>query len=279
MKFPDITIVPLSQCLAHEGVVPRWVDEIATNLLDEGVMKNPIVVTKTKRRGKRVVIDGMHRFAALQQLDIPTALVYEIDYDDPAIQLAGWDALTFRPFRAKAFLTQLFGKDRGYTVERTASAEAAQAAVRTREAVLAAGDRHGTFSLLCPRKPATVEACTSKARLADDVLDAQGFRPVYVADSLSIADFHQTRATGILFRTHYTKEEIIERTLAGKLFPRKSTRHLIPRRPLRVDIGIPVLRAKISLDAKNALLAERLRWCYEADRVRYYPESVFIFAD
>jgi hypothetical protein len=54
---------------------------------------------------------------------------------------------------------------------------------------------------------------------------------------------------------------------------------MIPGRPLRIDVTIAMLRAKISLAAQNRLLKEHLRWCYESDRIRYYPERVFIFAD
>ncbi len=277
--FPDIKIVSLRQCIAHEGVVKRWVDEIATNLQDAGVMKNPIIVTRPDRRGRRIVIDGMHRFAALRALEIADVLVYEIDYESDEIQLSGWDAMILRSFDAKKFLHKHFTNTRGITMTTTRKAETAAAAVNTRAALAAVGDRRGPFHLITRGHTATVDECVQCSVQIDTALDAARLRPVYVADALSLEDFKRTDAHGIVMRPHYSKTEIQSRTLAGKLFPRKSTRHLIPHRPLRVDVGIALLRAQLPLAAKNKVLREHLRWCYEADRIRYYPESVFVFSD
>lgn len=276
--FKQIKIVPMRHCITHEGVVNRWVEHIAHNLLDEGVMKNPIIVTRVGRtHNKWIVIDGMHRFAALRQLEIPHIAVYEIDYQHADSALGGWDALVFRPFHAQTFLRKEF--KHGYRIEKVGSAKEAKAAVDTRAALIAATDRRGPFYLLTKGHHATVDQCARTSQKVDMALDAQGYRPLYVPDTLSINDYKKTDASGLVMRTRYTKAEVLERTLEGKLFPRKSTRHMIHGRPLRVDITIAMLRAKISLAAKNRLLKEHLRWCYEADRIRYYPEPVFIFAD
>lgn len=278
MLFPRIKIVPLKTCVAHEGVVPRWVDHIATSIRDEGIVKNPLIVTKA--RGRHIVIDGMHRFAALKQLEIADVVVYEIDYDDPEIHLAGWDALILRPFKARAFLEKIAASlGARHRIAAIADIAAAQQAVDARRALIAATDRTKRCYVLLTDTHITGDALVKASETADRRLDADGYKPVYVADALAAQDFRRTKAHGLLIRPHYTKAEIIQRTLARKLFPRKSTRHMIPGRPLRVDVGLALLRTKISLAAKNRLLSEHLRWCYEADRVRYYPESVFIFAD
>lgn len=300
--FPRLKIVRMVDCLAHEGVVPRWVEKIAANLLSEGVMKNPIIVTRpiprdvrrtqdaarrvayarrrTQNAGRYIVIDGMHRFAAFQRLEVPDIVAYEIDYDDAAITLEGWDALVLRPFTALPFLrraaTTLGG---GYRVQRVPDLAAAQALLDARRAVIAATDRGGRWHVIARRGPITVEALVRASEVIDRTLDAADYRPVYVADALAHTDFHATRAHGLIVRPHYTKAEILQRTLGRRIFPRKSTRHLIPDRPLRVDVGLALLRARLGLAVKNRLLEEHLRWCYESDRVRYYPESVFIFAD
>ncbi|MBI2345740.1 MAG: hypothetical protein HYV03_02400 [Deltaproteobacteria bacterium] len=299
--FPRITIAHLADCIAHEGVVPQWVERIAANIQEQGVLKNPIIVARpdgnqphsggeggTRRalpgggatRVPVIVVDGMHRFAALRRLEIPDVVVYEIDYAAPTVLLEGWDALVFKPFSALPFLRRLAGAiGKGIQPTVAASIEAAQQAIDRRRALLAATDRRGRCHLLVSRASPTVEQLVRASELADRALDAADLRPVYVPDSLSAGDFDTTKATGLVIRPHYTKAEIIKRTLARKLFPRKSTRHLIPGRPLRVDLPLTLLRARIGLAAKNRLLDEHLRWCYASDRIRYYPESVFIFAD
>lgn len=273
-----ISIVPLTRCVAHEGVVTRWVDKLAANLLDEGVMKNPIIVTAPRRGGRRIVIDGMHRFAALRQLGIPHVVVFEVDYESPTIQLAGWAALTLRSLAVRALLSELYVRQ-GYRLRTAPSILAAQRAVDVRRAVLAAFDGHRVVLVQPVARRAPVEECVTVSQQLDTALDVGDYHPLYVADSHALGDFRQTGAQSLFIRPHYTKREILTRTLAGKIFPRKSTRHVIPDRPLRVDVDLPILRAKISLAAKNKLLQERLHWCYEADRVRYYPEPVLVFSD
>lgn len=304
--FPHIKIVRLKDCVAHEGVVARWVEQIATNIRDQGVMKSPIIVTKpvsrasyvahrkkgvhdgrrtqgagrqTQDTGCHIVIDGMHRFAAFQRLEIPDIVAYEIDYEDPTILLEGWDALVFRPFAPRSFLQRLFPTPKGFDVHMVPSIATAQTMLDQRGALIAAVDQQHRCWIVTTRRRPSVDALVRASEDVDRGIDAAGLRPVYVADSLALGDFRKTRATGLIIRPHYTKQEIIARTLGRRLFPRKSTRHLIPGRPLRLDVPLTLLQTTISLRGKNQFLDAHLRWCYAADRMRYYPESVFIFAD
>lgn len=163
--YTRIKIIPVSQCLIHEGIIEKLVDQIASNFKNDGVMKNPIIVTL--HQGRTIVLDGMHRFAAIEQLGIPDILVFEVDY---------------------------FSKE-------------------------------------------------------------------------------------VVLEPPHRKEDILERTLNGKIFPPKSTTHLISGRPLRVDLPLSVLNGPNNLETKNRLLQGHLKWCHENNRVRFYPESVTIFAD
>lgn len=52
-----------------------------------------------------------------------------------------------------------------------------------------------------------------------------------------------------------------------------------PGPPPRVDLDLSLLRAEIDIEIKNRLLDEHLKWCFESDRVRFYPESMYVFAD
>ncbi|MDO8493973.1 MAG: ParB N-terminal domain-containing protein [Deltaproteobacteria bacterium] len=160
-----IQIVPTQHCLPHEQVTPERVDQIVATIQKEKVLKNPVIVAPYKER--YVVLDGTHRFAAVQALQLPTILVYVVDYFSEDVQL------------------------------------------------------------LPP---------------------------------------HQ-------------KETVLERAVQGKLFPPKSTRHLIAKRPLRVDIDLSLLESPKDLKEKNRFLQEHLKDCYEKGSVRFYAESVLIFSD
>lgn len=283
--YPRIQIVPMASCIAHEGVVAKWVDQIAHSIMDHGLMKNPIIVAQapeTANGSKWVVIDGMHRFAACQKLELRDILVCDIDYFSDKIKVEGWDAFTFKPMKVKDLLPELFPKSKGYTITRAKDGDKLHDMVAHRKILLAACDKGEEYWVV--QKPdlkgaVLLEELIHVTEAFDLAIDHKRLKPLYVANSISLSDFANSNAKSMAIRPHFTKTEIVERTLANKLFPRKSTRHIIPDRPLRIDLNLSVLRTEIDLKAKNRLLDDHLRWCFEADRVRYYPESVYIFSD
>jgi len=278
--YPRMKIVPIDKCLAHEGIVKKWVDRIAFNILDHGIFKNPIIVAKEKDH--YVVIDGMHRFAAFKKLELRDILVCEVDYLSDKIVLESWDAFTFKPLGALTFLEDLFSDNKDYVINECADLNTARAELLERKHLLIAGDKDGKFYTL-DKKDGDIEHLLDElihvTEIADAEIDARNLRVLYVANSLSDEQFENSDAASMILRPQFRKEEVIERTLNRQLFPRKSTRHLIPERPLRVDLDLSLMRANIDLDIKNRLLDEHLKWCFESDRVRFYPESVYVFAD
>lgn len=278
--YPRIKIVPMEKCLAHEGIVQKWVDRIAFNILDHGVVKNPIIVSEHNKH--YIVIDGMHRFAAFNKMELPNVLVCETDYYSDKIILEGWDAFTFRPLDAKSLLTELFPIGEGYVIEECNDISEARLQILERKHLLVAGDKSGKFYTLDKPKiddEHLLDELIHVTQRVDAEIDARDLRVLYVENSLSDEKFENSDAESMIIRPQFRKEEVIVRTLNRQLFPRKSTRHIIPDRPLRVDLDLSLLRANIDLEIKNRLLDEHLKWCFESDRVRFYPESVYVFAD
>ncbi len=290
--FRRIRIVPISSILLHEGVVEDWTQKLSTTIDHDGIVKNPIIVTRLGgRRGagargaRYVALDGMHRISALKALGCRDILVYEVDYFNPSIVLHGWDALLLDPFPVREVL--------GGCVERAGGELLCHRAHARGSFAMVAGNvgRHqACLGLLC-REGEVYEARLAQGppdldtliRLLQDFegeLDRRRVRVVYVADEQSLATFEEHPGAGYLLkRPYFTKEEVVRRSVEGKVLPRKSTRHLFPMRPLRVDIDFILLREEIDLRIKNRLLQARLDWLLEHNMVRYYPESVLVLSD
>lgn len=277
---PRLKIIPINKCLAHEGIVKKWVDRIAYNILDHGIVKNPIIVSE--HEGMYVVIDGMHRFNAFKKLELRDILVCEVDYYSDEIVLEGWDAFTFKELNAMKLLNELFPKSEGYVTKECHDVEEARKELLARKHILIAGDKDGKFYTLnkpINSKEHLLDELIRDTEKIDEEIDARNLKVLYVANSVSSEQFKMSDAKAIIIRPQFREEEVIERTLQKKLFPRKSTRHIIPNRPLRIDLDLSLLRADIDIKIKNRLLDEHLKWCFERDRVRFYPESVYVFAD
>lgn len=278
-----IKIIPISKCLVHEGIVEDWAGQIATSIRNDGFMKNPVIVAK--HDGYYVVLDGMHRFRAIKKLGINDILAYEVDYFSKEVILEGWDIFSFTKIGAEGFLKDVFPANKGYQILKLKNLAEARDKVLKQSILLAVGDKAS--------KACTVLGLTKKDVAKKDLLDvlceavdrldrklAKGLnKTIYVDNSLTLASFSESSARSLVLRPQFTKQEVLDRTLHKKIFPPKSTRHLIPARPLRVDLDLSLLRGSISLKAKNKLLQDHLQWCHENNRVRFYPESIFIFAD
>jgi hypothetical protein len=280
--FRRLRVVPLPDVYVHEGVVDRWVERIADLMRHDGMMKNPIVVAEAEVGEARnyVVLDGMHRVQALRTLGAPDILVYLADYWSAEVQLESWDALLLDPPALDAVLAEAGVAD-GDRVALESEAEA-RARVYGRELAMAFVGQGGRVLGLRAGEgggePA-LERIIRLLRAVEDALDARGVRAVYTPSSRAAAEFAAQPAEALFVRPLFSKQEVLERTLAGQLFPRKSTRFLVPERPLRVDFHLTVLRAELPGEAKNQLLQDHLRWCWENNRVRYYPEPVYVFGD
>jgi hypothetical protein len=273
-----IKIIPISEILLHEGVVTEWTEKLKLNIDHDGIVKNPIIVTRYQ--GHYIALDGMHRVTALKALGCRDIVVYEVDYDDPSIGLFGWDALILdacpvpqllEAFAQRENLSLIKHDDYPATLENIRSHRSCFAILSREREVYEMKMREERYSLdLLIRALKDFEAD----------LDRRNLRIIYVADDQSEGTFQQHQKAFSLFkRPFFTKEEVVRRTIEGKILPRKSTRHLFPLRPLRIDIDFILLKEDIDLETKNQLLQARLTWCLENNMVRYYPESVLVLSD
>ena len=85
-RAPEFRIVPIGDLHAHEEVEEEKVDELARELATGAPVRHPIWVAA----GSLVVLNGHHRFRALERLGARRVPVYLIDYDDPAVLLDRW---------------------------------------------------------------------------------------------------------------------------------------------------------------------------------------------
>lgn len=279
--FARLRVVPLKDVYVHEGVVERWVERIADFIRHDGIMKNPIIVAEAEVDGNRnyIVLDGMHRVQAFHTLGSPDILVYISDYWSEDVRLESWDAVLLDAADLDTVIAAVAGEK--IEVVPVGSEPEARARVYGRELAMAMISRDGrTLGLrVVPDQEAPLEVIVRAMRAVEDALDRAGVRAVYTPSSRSRSDFDSQAGETLFLRPRFSKQEVLERTLAGRRFPRKSTRFLVPERPLRVDFHLTVLKADVAIETKNQLLADHLTWCWENNRVRYYPEPVYVFGD
>jgi len=276
--FDKIKIIPISKILLHEGVVADWTQKLSLHIDHDGKVKNPIIVTQYQ--GRYIALDGMHRVTALRALGCRDIVVYEVDYDDPSIGLFGWDALILDRCPIDEILQGFASRENLELARHRDYAEAVKNIQRHRSCFGILTREEQVFELRIQEEGHHLDTLIRALKDFEDDLDRRDLRIVYIADEQSAKTFRQhENAFGLFKRPFFTKEEVVKRTIEGKILPRKSTRHLFPLRPLRIDIDFTLLREDIDLEIKNRLLQARLNWCLENNMVRYYPESVLVLDD
>jgi hypothetical protein len=263
-----ITLRKTSDLKPHEETVGEDLNILVNALRDNPVLRHPIIADW--RTG--IVLDGTHRLAAIKQLKcnfIPSALV---DYDDPQITVGRW----FRLFSGsnvrnlENHLRQLKPKEVGHdecedglskrrwyaTVEKTMSCLAFP--VRSPSPYEMVRDSHG------------IEMAARKQGVS---IAYQDNKDIEAGDSESL----------VMSTIKIEKKEVVETVKKGKLFPPKSTRHLVPSRPLGGGVPIDWLQGADFSEAQaryqEHIQSRKVKRLPEGSRVgsRRYLEEVFLF--
>ncbi|MFQ6104562.1 MAG: ParB N-terminal domain-containing protein [Candidatus Glassbacteria bacterium] len=270
----NIKIIHASDALISEGIIPERARDLSTLIDYDGVQSDPIVVAETG--SKYIVLDGMHRVEALRVLGCRDILVYLVNYADEHIILGSWDAIIKKKQGLKD-LIENFSKSKGLEfrqhhgdVRELLYGRHCYFGFKSHEGRTTAVTRGKKQVLGLDEIITTLEEC-------EELFDEKGITLTYLADTLSEATFRHAEDSLLMIRPRFTKEEVVSRTLSGKLFPRKTTRHIIPSRPLKVNVKISLLSENIDISIKNRLLQAELKRLNDHGRIRFYPDSIFLF--
>ncbi|OGD55788.1 hypothetical protein A3K81_03740 [Candidatus Bathyarchaeota archaeon RBG_13_60_20] len=245
-------------------------DELVRKIPEDSYFLHPIIVDKDTR----VVLDGMHRVAASRALSLSHIPVCFVDYRNPNILLRCWYR-TFRDLRegeAEKALRQL-----GFTWGETG----------VEEALGLIEERRATAALITGRRARVVgdggdaETMYSTVRRMDKALGSRGMGFATERDALDRAARGEVSAC--VATPTLRKEEVVAVAMAGRVFPQKTTRHVIPARPMGVKVPLEWLVT----DKDEAELNEKLRLYLSSRRIRRmvpgtvidrkYEEPLYIF--
>jgi L-serine kinase (ADP) len=252
----------------HEETVQEDLNGIVKALQHEAILRHPIIAdSKTG-----LVLDGTHRLAALKGLgcrSVPAAL---IDYQNPLVQVDRW----FRIIKLEN-PGDLLKRLEGLTPIPTATPEA-DTSLLDRSSYATLRDTHQCLAFRS-KDVAPLSLCRHAFALEQIARDNHA--KVTYTDK---GDTENLSPSTILMSTiRLTKLEVVECCLKNQLFPPKSTRHLIPSRPLGITVPLRWLKETNFEDAEGRLekhlAAMTIRRLPEESVVgsRRYMEEVFLF--
>ncbi len=240
-------MVNIEELKPHEEVIDPIVGSLANEILDERLLRDPLVVDQEDY----IILDGMHRFNSLTLLKcrfVPSCLV---DYDSPQIKVGSW----FRLFKVDdpEILAEQSLREAQLRYSKN-NLDLASVRYSTEAIILA---RTGTEYSLPQQVDPIVRART--AVNLERAMVGKGHSVTYLSEIVAFQELKSGEANLIISVPIFTKQQIREFGLTGSLLPHKVTRHVIPSRPLRINVPLELLSdPTISREEADLKLGELL---------------------
>ena len=213
-----ITLVEPQRLHPHEEIIPPNLDKLKASIWRDGFQASPIIVDQETL----VVLDGMHRLATLKDIGCRFILSCLVDYYDPRISVETW----CRGLRDRGVDPLALVEDAGYPTHPSGDRWGESLMLATPEGWHQIGEGLG------------VEEAFRALVALEEEFKGKGF----AIDHISEAQVEEGLASGTLEAAlvppRVGKEQVVSYALEGRLFPPKSTRHVLPARPIDVDIPL-----------------------------------------
>jgi hypothetical protein len=271
LKF-RLSLVEIEELKPHEEVIEADAARLAEKIARDSIVKDPLMVDQDDH----VILDGMHRFKSLKTLGCRFAPCCLLDYMSPLITVGSW----FRLFKVdqpeSVANSVLSNMNIGYKLHNENGEE------DTSDALILLGDGH-RFDL---RNSTDIpNRCRLAVSVEKRMVNEQ--HPVtYLSERIAIEQLKSGEANFVIVIPSFTKETIRHFGLQGLLLPHKVTRHVIPSRPLSLNVPLSLLRdASLSRRQADEKLGELLA-ARKVDRKppgsivdgRRYDEELLIFS-
>ena len=262
-----LSLRPIDSLKPHEETVGLELGLITNDLRQEDVLRHPLIADRLTG----VMLDGTHRLAALKALKchwVPCALV---NYDDPMILVDRW----FRVITGSG-IDEFLDRVSTNTVLTDTTEGDERLARRDCYATLENGSSCRVFPC---EKMSPVDLARAAFRL-EQAARENGLRVKY-ADSKKTST---SKPRIMLSTVKLEKREIVESALAAVVFPPKTTRHIIPSRPLGISTPLEWLREEDQSKAEGRfvedLRSKRVKRLPQGSKVgsRRYLEEVYVFS-
>lgn len=266
-ELPELHMVDLDQIVLHEEADMERVARLVDRFSADGFLKNPPVVGRSPGH-RPIVLDGANRVTALRRLKYPHVLVQELDLLDGGLELESWH-------HAIESITRedLLREARG--VEGVEVREGEEPHISQREVLARFRFPDGSSATLLGEED-----------LPGRVRQLHGITRVYHRfsnfDRVSYSGMvHLTRHyrgfTALLSFRRFTLEDLRRITARDLTVPSGITRILLPKRALRFNLQLEVLRADLSIEEKERWLQQTIQEKVADKAIRFYREPTFFF--
>lgn len=233
LKLEDgfLRIKHVNTLLPHERTITSYVESLSEQIKHDGILKDPVIV----EQDTNVILDGAHRVEALKRNGIEYVACYTIPYSSQAVMLDRWArVIHLEPMLAKDFVLSL-------NLNKQVSIEEAYQMAESRNVVIFFEGK-------------------SFVKEFKDILEAYSFignieqmcsfmkRKVSYIDESEI-DLELERKNPVILGPKLRKIDVIQAAKNKKLFPPKTTRHIIDPRPVKIKLPLERLVDQVDIES------------------------------
>lgn len=269
-KRLEISVLPISDICPHEAILPSLLRTIRNDMKRTGYQSDPILVDKKTK----LALDGMHRIKSLEMLKARFIVCAEYDYQDSAIRLERW-LRTIIGARNSLISTLISS----FEMSPCKNVNGAIRRVDTNKRGIAL--LYGTKSfyggegldlLDLYRRIGEIDSASEKSKM----------ELRFVSD-LRRRDVQTSRSVLTLYPAKITKKDLLKSVRKGELLPYKSTRFIVPLRPMGIHFPIEPLQRNCLYDCENILykIVKLSKVELKQENIRYegrnYSERLAVF--
>ncbi|HEX68909.1 MAG TPA: ABC transporter ATP-binding protein [Candidatus Bathyarchaeota archaeon] len=269
----------MNSLFLHEETIPEVLEKLAAEIRMDEALKHPVIVDEKSL----VVLDGMHRVAALKMLNCRRVPVCLVDYKNPSIIVGAWyrTIASINKHSANEILEEI--RNLGFNVKK---GDVKSVEEIGKNSIIAALKMRENSYLVCHVFENLKEAY-DHIKMIEDGLKQFNLQVNYETEADSFRKLREGKVDAILQTPRLSKEEIVKIALSGKVFVHKATRHVIPARPLNVNVPLRLLTLpSLSLEEVNEefrrmLMEKKLKMMPAGSYIenRRYEEDVYLFED
>jgi len=270
-ELPVLKIIPIDSIIFHEEPDTERSSTLELFLQKEGKLKNPPVVAKHKDGNHSILLDGANRITALRKLNIKDVLVQEIDIFDPDLLLLHWHHAVEK-FSKQEFLTKL-GAIENLIIKKSEAS-----------AIPSIDNEHIICQIQFSDETVyDIEVHSDLIKQVDLLNEVTyNYKGFSYMDRVSYTNLdhlkkHYAEFCALICFKKITKEELIEIVRNHKKLPSGITRIILPKRALRLNVPLDILRFDAPIEEKNHWLQQRINLQVKDKSIRFYYEPTFLF--
>lgn len=273
----EITLEEVEKLHVHEETIPEVLDKLTEKIKVDRIFIHPIIADEKTL----VVLDGMHRVAAAKSIGYNLVPVCLVDYTNPNIVVGSWYRLIDEVTELEKIREAIIDLDLTVADD---SFEEAHRKVEERKAVAAVFSQSECLTFYGNSK--NINQIYDDIKKIELKLRSSGYPVSYCTEKDAVENVGSSNVSAALITPTVSKNEIINMALAGRVFMQKTTRHIIPARPMFINVPNKWLyRAATELSNKRKRLAKLLS-SRKLERLpsgqvmdRRYEEELYIFGE